>query len=199
MYQFIETICYEQGGFQRLELHNARCNNTRFHFFGNQPAIRLEAVLSIPDHLKTQTVKCTVTYGIEILRIEYSVYAIRSVKSLQLVTDNTIDYSFKYADRSQLSSLLNRRGQCDDILIIRNGLLTDISYANTIYLLKNKWYSQQIPLLLGTRLQYYLNEKKVTPALLTPNDLSHFSEARIINSMISIENSPSISIGSIYY
>ena len=198
MYQFIETICYEQGSFQRLELHTQRCNKTRYHFFGNQPAIRLETILSIPEHLKDHTVKCTVTYGVDILNIEYSVYVIKSVKSLQIVTDNVVDYSFKFADRTQLTSLFDKKGQYDDILIIKDGLITDTSYANIIYLSNNRWYSQQYPLLLGTRLQYYIALNLVTPTRLTFNDLSNFSEARIINAMISLEKSPIIPIGSIH-
>ncbi|MEI7523416.1 MAG: hypothetical protein WCJ95_03755 [Mariniphaga sp.] len=198
MFRFIETICYEHGGFQRIELHNDRCNRTRSHFFGKLPDIRLESFLSVPAHLCHETVKCTVTYGIAILNIDYTVYTIRPIKSLQLVTDNTIDYAFKYADRSKLRILLQNKLQNDEILIVKNGLMTDITYANTIYLHKKKWYSQQNPLLLGTRLQNYLNEGRVTPALLTPNDLSLFSEVRIINAMISIESSPVIPIEAVY-
>ena len=199
MYQFIETICYEKGQFQRLELHNERCNKTRSHFFGTQPALKLELHLQLPLHLIDRKVKCTVTYGIDIISIEYVSYEIKPIKSLQLVTDNAIDYAFKYADRTSLALLSKNKGQSDDILIVKNGLITDISYANTLYLRNNIWYSQQRPLLMGTRLQYYLNERVVTPALLTPNDLSFFSEVRIINAMISIENSPVIPIESIHF
>lgn len=197
MYQFIETICYENGQFQRVELHNERCNKTRTHFFGTQPALKLELHLQLPLHLKERKVKCTVTYGIDILSITYCAYEIKPIKSLQLVTDNAIDYAFKYADRTQLALLTQYRGQSDDILIVKNGLITDTSYANAIYLYKNIWYSQEYPLLMGTRLQYYLSKRLVTPALLTPNDLPLFSEVRIINAMISIEDSPVIPIESI--
>lgn len=199
MYQFIETICYEKGQFQRLELHNERCNKTRSHFFGTQPALKLELHLQLPLHLIDRKVKCTVTYGIDIISIEYVSYEIKPVKSLQLVTDNAIDYAFKFADRTPLSLLSKYKGQSDDILIIKNGLITDTSYANAVYLNNNTWYSQKKPLLLGTRLQYYLNEKRVTPTLLTPDDLSYFSEVRIINAMISIEDSPIIPIESIHF
>jgi 4-amino-4-deoxychorismate lyase len=197
MCQFIETICYEHGHFQRIGLHNERCNRTRNHFFGKQPDLQLELFLSVPDHLREKTVKCTVTYGIEILSIEYILYEIRPVKSLQLVRNDTIGYAYKYADRTQLNSLFQLRGQCDDILIVKNGLVTDTSYANSIYLCNNVWYSQQIPLLQGTRLKSYLLERRVTPALIRPGDLSLFSEARIINAMISIENAPVIQIRNI--
>lgn len=196
---FIETICYEQGRFQRIDLHNERFNRTRKQFFGIQTPLQLELFLSIPEHLKSETVKCTITYGSEIINIEYNLYKIKTVKSLQLVIDNTIDYSFKFANRTKLKDLYQLRGQCNDILIVKNGFITDTYYANIIFKQDDKWYSPQNPLLWGTRLESYLREGRVTPALLRPENLYQFSEARIINAMISIENSPVIPIENINF
>ena len=146
MYQFIETICCEKGLFQRIDLHNKRCNQTRNHFFGEQPDLQFELFLSVPTLLKDKTVKCTVTYGVEILSVDYSLYEIRPVESLQLVSDNEVDYSFKYANRAKLNLLFEKRVQSDDILIIKNGLITDTSYANIIFKRNKQWYSPQEPL-----------------------------------------------------
>jgi len=194
---FIETICYEQGKFQRIELHNERFNRTRQEFFGLQIPVQLELLLSVPADLIDDTVKCTVTYGAEIIGIDYNLYKIRPVHSLQMVHDDTIDYAFKYADRTKLNSLFKLRYQSDDILIIKNGLITDTSYANIVFKKKDKWYSPQNPLLKGTRIDRYFREGRVTPALLRPTDLPLFSEARIVNAMISIGNSPVIPINNI--
>jgi len=199
MYQFIETICYENSCFQRLELHNQRCNRTRSHFFGSQPDIRLESYLSVPADLKEETLKCTVIYGIDILNIEYVLYQIRPISSLRMIIDDNIDYEFKYANRSKLFQLYQKKGYYDDILIVKNGLITDISYANTIFLHDNIWHSPKYPLLIGTRLQGYLKEGRITLTQIRPEDLSLFSEARIINAMISIENSPVIPIREICF
>jgi 4-amino-4-deoxychorismate lyase len=197
MYLFIETICYEGGAFQRIELHNARFNSTRKQFFGMQTNLQLELLLSIPPTMKSQTVKCTITYASAIIDIDYSIYKIRPLSSLQMVCSDSIDYSFKFANRTIVNSLFNLRDQSDDILIIKNGFIADTSYANIVFKRKNLWYSPQNPLLKGTRLQSYLNEKRITPALLSIKDLPLFSEARIINAMISIENSPVIRIENI--
>ncbi len=197
MCQFIETICYEQGCFQQIDLHNERFNRTRQQFFGLQTQFQLESFLSVPADLKDKTVKCTVTYGIDIVRIDYNLYQIRPVNSLQMVVDDTIDYAFKYADRTKLNSLFNLRHQSDDILIIKKGLITDTSYANIIFKKDNKWYSPSNPLLKGVRIDSYIHDGLVTPALLYPSDLPLFSEARIVNAMISIENSPVIPIKNI--
>lgn len=197
MCQFIETICYKKGHFERMELHNERFNRTRKQFFGLQTSLQLELLLSIPLHLKDITVKCTITYGTDIISIEYNSYKIRPVNSLQMVVDDTVNYSYKYADRSKLNALFLQRGQSDDILIIKNGFITDISYANIIFKKDDKWYSPSNPLLKGTRIDSYIREGIVTSALLRPSDLPLFSEARIVNAMISIGNSPVIPIKNI--
>jgi len=194
---FIETICYEKGCFQRIELHNERFNRTRKQFFGLQTPFQLELLLSVPPDLKDETVKCTITYEVDIISIDYTLYQIRLVNSLQMVVDDTIDYAFKYADRTKLNSLFDLRGQSDDILIIKNGFVTDTFYANIVFKKDDKWYSPSNPLLKGTRIDRYIREGLVTPALLRPSDLPIFSEARIVNAMISIENSPVILIENI--
>lgn len=196
---FIETICYEHGCFQQLERHNERFNRTRLQFFGLQTPLQLKSLLFVPAGLKDATVKCTITYGAEIIGIEYNLYHIRPVSSLQMVADDTIDYAYKYADRTKLNLLFNLKRQSDDILIIKNGMITDTSYANIVFKKDDKWYSPSNPLLKGTRIDSYFHEGSVTPALLRPSDLPLFSEARIINAMISIGNSPVIQIGNIKY
>lgn len=196
---FIETICYDQGQFHRIDLHNERCNRTRNHFFGTVFNLQLELFLAVPSWLKDETVKCKVTYGKEITGIEYELYKVRPVKSLQLVNDDAIDYAFKYADRTKLSQLHQFRGQADDILIVKNGYITDISYANILLKKDGMWYSPQYPLLHGTRIESYFRQGVVTPALLRPEDLPLFSEARIVNAMISIENSPVIPVRNIKF
>ena len=194
---FIETICYEHGQLQLIDLHNSRCNKTRSHFFGAVPDLHLELFITVPGNLMDKTVKCRVTYAKEVVNIEFEPYRIKPIRSLQLIYDDTIDYAFKFADRSKLSQLYQLRGQADDILIIKDGFITDTSYANIVFKKDEKWYSPQNPLLKGVRLESYLLENRVTPALLRPDDLSLFSEARIINAMISMENSSVIPIENI--
>ncbi len=196
---FIETICYSKGQFQRIDLHNVRCNRTRHHFFGPMPDIQLELILIVPACLKDETVKCSITYGKDILGIEYTKYRIRPVQSIQLVFDDSIEYAFKYADRTKLNQLFGSRGQTDDILIVKYGFITDTSYANIVFQKSGKWYSPQNPLLYGTRIDSYFRQSRVTPALLRPEDLHLFSEARIVNAMIAIEDSPVIPIENILY
>ena len=69
-------------------------------------------------------------YTSAVEKVEYFPYSIREVKSLQLVNDDTAEYSFKYADRSVLDRNFALRGNADDVVIVRSGMLTDTSIAN---------------------------------------------------------------------
>ena len=98
MCQFIETICYKNGQFHNLDLHQERFDLTRKHFFGAAPELQLESFLKIPDTLIEKNVKCRVLYDKEILNIEYNNYTIKNIGSLQLVFNDSIDYAFKFAE-----------------------------------------------------------------------------------------------------
>lgn len=95
--------------------------------------------------------KCRVIYGREIEEITYTSYQIRPVHSLQIVYSDDIDYTYKSTDRSVINELFARRQEQDDILIVKNGLLTDTSIGNIALFDGNEWYTPKQPLLKGTR------------------------------------------------
>jgi 4-amino-4-deoxychorismate lyase len=56
------------------------------------------------------------------------------------------------------------------------------------------WFTPENPLLKGTRREFYLQNKLISPKLIKPDELLLFEEARLINSMRSIEDGESIRI-----
>ncbi len=67
-------------------------------------------------------------YRETLLDISFEKYQPKRVQSLQLV-EASPDFLFKYADRKELSRLLEQKGDADEILITRNGLITDTTSA----------------------------------------------------------------------
>ncbi|HWS00993.1 MAG TPA: aminotransferase class IV [Prolixibacteraceae bacterium] len=201
MLQFIETICYENGGFQRITLHEERMNRTRIHFFGTTDRLSLENALtcylagfpplsgfqSTNFQATNQKLKCRVTYSQTIENIEFESYMPKVIQSLQLVYDDIIEYCYKYKDRSALNALLGKRGSADEILIVKNGLITDTSYSNVVFLRDGKWYTPETPLLPGTRRAFYLQDRLIFPLNIKPEEIGQFEEVRLINSMLSLE------------
>jgi len=194
MYQLLETIKCAEGRLENIEFHQARFSLARKLKFGAENEILLEQQIQVPDFARTGLFRCRVIYGQQIETIEFIPHVYRVVNSLQLVDDNTIDYHFKYADRHNLEQLFEKRGTCDDIIIVKNGLITDSFAANLVFFDGEKWWTPDTPLLPGTQRARLIKEGLITPAVITKFDLKKFQKAGLINAMSSIENMPVIAI-----
>lgn len=197
MLLLIETICYENGAFQRIPLHEERMKRSRQLLFGILDPLLLSG-LSIPESLKDQKVKCRITYSFQIEDIAYEPYIYKSIKSLKLVREDAIDYSHKYKNRESLNKLLGSRGVCDEILIVKNGMITDTSFSNIIFLKGGTWYTPEYPLLPGTRREDYLQKKLIVPRIIRPDEVCFYEEVRLINAFLSLEEAESIPITNIF-
>jgi 4-amino-4-deoxychorismate lyase len=179
-----ETIRLEDGKFHNLEFHNQRLNNSRKIFFSCASPILLEDFLEVPSGFEKGLFKCKLIYGERIDDIRFESYIPRPVASLRLVEDNLISYLYKFTDRTNLNSLFAKRGHCDDILIVKNGLLTDTSFSNVIFRRGMKWFTPAQPLLGGTMRAYLLSNKKIMEEEFSVNDLQKFETASLINAML---------------
>ena len=151
--QFVETIKIANGKPSNLPYHQARMERTIRHFFPNL-ALRsmpcLEKLIAARDDMAL--VKARVVYGADgVELIEYAPYSMRTISSLQVVCDDTISYSYKSCDRSQLNALAAKKGDCDEIIIVKNNLITDTSFTNLAIFDGNNWLTPKHPLLHGTQ------------------------------------------------
>lgn len=189
----VETIRIEDGIPVNISFHNERMMRTMRDLFSIAIPVDLLDILTVPDNAKMGIFKCRVEYDREVRKIEFVRYYIKPVNSLKLTEDNHISYPFKFSDRRMLDELLKRRGDCDDILIVRNGMITDTSYANVV--LKNqtgKWFTPTTFLLPGTRRARLLQQGIIGETKISLNDLKKYSEIRLINAMIGIDDTEGI-------
>lgn len=190
---FIETIKVKDGIFYNLPLHIARLNRTAIQFFGSAPLLELSENM-IPETLRVGLVKCRVTYGSQIVSIEFEPYCFRKISSLTLVEDNAIDYAYKSVDRRLLNELYSRRASGDDVLIVRNGLITDTSYANVVLRNEDGFYTPKSYLLGGIKRQCLIKKGVIGEVEVNLDNLKSFSKLYLINAMIDLEDEISISI-----
>ena len=141
--------------------------------------------------------KCRIIYSQQIEKIEFIPYQRPNITSLKIAIDDTIDYSHKYLDRNQLEKLFSQKGNCDDILIIRNGFITDTSFANILFYNGKKWVTPSQPLLKGTQRQFLLETKQISIAEIRPSDLKYFKKARLVNAMMRFEDEVDVEMKSI--
>lgn len=180
---FIETIRIDHGRICNLSRHNWRLNDTRAHFWPESTPLQLSDYLY--PICEAGIVKARVVYGEKgIEDVSYSPYAVRRVHSLALMQADHIDYTYKSAGREPLNRLFALRGACDDILIVKQGLLTDTSIANIAFSDGTHWYTPAHPLLKGTKRAALLEEEILQEKDIRPEDLPSFSTVRLFNAMI---------------
>ena len=192
MCQLVETIKCKNGELLNLRIHQARFNLTRRALFRMKDEISLEKIVKIPENCQTGLFRCRVVYGEKIEKIEFLPHRYRTVKSLKLVRADDLDYRFKFANREKLSALFEQRGNCDDILIVKNGFITDSFMANVVFFDGKKWRTPDTPLLPGTQRARLIYEKKIYVCPVTPADLPKYEKAGLINAMQDLDEMPKI-------
>ncbi len=180
MCQYLETIAILNGETLHLPYHLYRVSensNVDLHFYIN--------TLKLP---KTELNKLSIVYDSnKIISSMITPYTIRKIQTFKLVHNNDIDYSKKFADRSVLNSLVQQKGDCDEILIVQNGLITDTSFSNIIFKKENVWVTPKTPLLKGTCRARLLEKGIIEPADIEISHLKQFSHFMLINAMLDFD------------
>ena len=192
MFRLLESIRFESGQFQHLAYHNRRLNAARAHFMGATSEWDLSREITVPEGLTGGVYKCRIVYGETLEEVDFVPYVPRPVRTLRLVDADGLDYRFKYADRTSLEARWTLREGADDVLLVQQGCLTDASYANVALFDGSRWFTPDTYLLNGTCRQRLLEEGVLQEAHITVNDLSRYSEMRLINALLDWEHAPSV-------
>lgn len=180
----LETIKIQNRELQNIDWHNQRLNHTRKELFGAIDEWDLSKLINIPFGLTDEVFKCRVTYSLNIEKIEFEKYNLKSIQTLKIIHSNLIDYSFKYANRNSIHSLYAQKRNCDDILIIKNGLITDTSYCNIAFFDGEHWLTPEKPLLKGTHRAFLLSLKIIVAKKIMVADLKDFQYFKLFNAMM---------------
>tara|TARA_Y100000385_G_scaffold209000_1_gene216776 strand:- start:941 stop:1540 length:600 start_codon:yes stop_codon:yes gene_type:complete len=196
--KLLETIKYENGRFFNLKYHQKRMDRSYLSIFNHSNTINLNRSLQESNlPLSQNPYKCRVTYDNNGHQIEFVKYEFPQINNLKLVVDDNIEYSIKYNNRSALEKLFNRRGVADDIIIVKDGLITDSFYANLLFYNGKNWVTPAKPLLAGIQREYLIHEGIINVDHIRPAHLINFKIIRMINSMISFEDKIDINISNV--
>jgi 4-amino-4-deoxychorismate lyase len=190
-----ETICIENRKLKNLKFHENRLNKTRRELHGFSDSWNLSEMIAIPDSIGNEIHKCRLSYAKEIDNIRWEPYTLRTIRKIRRVYDDSIDYSYKYEDRSQLNRLFAQKSDCDEILIIKNGLVTDSLYCNVAFFKEEKWFTPDSPLLPGTQRAQLLASGTIQEATIREADIKKYQQVKLFNAMVSWENSPVLEVG----
>ena len=161
-------------------------------------SFKLSEILSSCSIPATGIYRCRIVYGIHSISVEFFPYEFRTVKSLRLIEAPAgYDYRYKYADRKVLEDLFDDRGDADDILITRDGWITDTSIANIAFRKGDRWYTPSIPLLAGTTWKRLVAAGVLIPRPIHYSDIHQYDAFKIFNAMNDWDKSNELPISTI--
>jgi 4-amino-4-deoxychorismate lyase len=182
--EFLETIRVQEGEIYHLPYHQQRYEAVLL-LYGAKEFKELREHIEVP---KKGLHRCRVLYNIdEIVEVSYYPYTKRNVKHLKVLEANSLEYSCKYANREALEQLFSKKGSADDILIVKNGLITDTTIANIAFFDGEEWLTPKKPLLRGTTRERLLQENFLKTADITISDIKEFEKMALMNAMIDFD------------
>ena len=176
-----ETIKIENGQIENIEWHNQRCNRSRAELFNAKALLNLETFITPPLR---GLYRCRICYKEDIHSIEYIPYTPRVFNKFTIVKSQ-IDYAYKYNDRKELESL--QKLSKDEIIIEKDGLLTDTSIANIAFYNGKEWLTPNKPLLKGTMRAKLLYNNLLIEKDIRKEELENFSHFALMNAMIGFQ------------
>lgn len=199
MFPLVETIKIQEGIPQNLEYHQKRLDESYTLTYRTKCDFILKDIISVPKEFTKGKVKLRFLYNKITYNQEYHIYVPKEIKTLKIVNDNNIFYPLKYTDRACISNLLKQKQDCDDILIIKNGFITDSSYTNIVFFDGKNWITPCTPLLAGTARERLIKENKIIAKLIKTEDLNIFSSYKLINAILDFEEQECLSIDNILF
>lgn len=177
--QYFETIKCDDYEIFNLDYHEKRVAKSI------ALNLNLQEYIYPPSH---ELFRCKVIYTQDgIIDVQYFKYKKRDIKSFKIIVDDDIDYSKKYLNRECLDKLFEQKEQADEIIIIKNGLVTDTSIANIAIFDGTSWITSKTPLLEGTTRIRLLEEKEIFEKDITLEMLQQAKKLALMNAMIDFD------------
>ena len=195
MYPLFESIRVEGGRAHLLQYHQNRLNRSYLGLFKTACPWTLESIL--PELPSEGLFKLRFKYNKDSFSFETLQYTPSKIESLKFTEINSYSYDFKFTDRSGIDQAFNLRGDCDDVLMTKNGLLTDTSYCNILLFDGTDWITPAQPLFKGVQREYLLDQKMIKVREIHKGDLTLYIACQLINALNSFDKNRKFSVGCI--
>jgi 4-amino-4-deoxychorismate lyase len=198
MFRLVESIKVLNRQFHNLEYHQARVDWSRNNYLGLNNKLEFSENIYIPEKLSNDLFKCRIVYTNIVYKIEFIPYERKQVKTLQVVHADDIGYNYKYEDRNYLDEL-KKSIRTDDMIIIKNGFVTDAFSSNLIFSDGAKYFTPSTPLLIGTKRTKLLNENLIFEEEIREKDINKFKHVCLINAIMDLDEDYLIPTTNILY
>lgn len=184
MSQLLESIKIEDGVILNKNYHDDRMKRSRLEIYNSASPFSWDPIKNRLDSFSSGVYKLRILYSDKLDSFEFVPYSLKVISSLKIVEDNHIQYDLKYSNRTHINHLLSQRGECDDVLIIRDGKITDTSYCNVALWDGSIWRTPKSPLLKGTKRQQLLDTGRIEVFDIPIGKIGSFERIRLFNAMI---------------
>ena len=184
MYPLFETLCIDNGHIRNAEWHRRRFETSYGSLYRHCPTYSLLDNTHISSEYNTGIFRLRISYNESSTKTEIEPYITKNITRLKVwAVASSFDYSLKYTDRSVINNLFSHRGCCDDVLIIKDGMVTDTSVCNIVFFDGQKWITSSTPLLCGTARARLLADGTIEERPVAESDIHKFEAFRLINAL----------------
>lgn len=184
MYPLFETLCIDNGRIRNAEWHRRRFETSYGSLYRHCPTYSLFDNTHISSEYNTGIFRLRISYNESSTKTEIEPYITKNITRLKVwAVAPSFDYSLKYTDRSVINNLFSQRGNCDDVLIIKDGMVTDTSVCNIVFFDGQKWITPSTPLLCGTARARLLADGTIEERPVAESDIHKFEAFRLINAL----------------
>lgn len=182
MQKLLETVKIIDGQAQYLEFHQARMQRScvQLNIAKRAPDLKL-ALLNTPEKGEF---RARIVYEQYIETVEYFPIVARNFQRFKLVKADDLEYNCKFLNRDVINQFVAENGTADDVLFVKNGLITDTSIANVAFFNGIQWVTPRFPLLEGTIRARLLQTGKLHLMEITPAMLPNFEKMALCNAIL---------------
>ena len=188
MFPLFESIKIENGKIFLTEFHQKRMDKTFNKFYHKENPWKLKQIFSQIKVPLNGLYKMKFNYSEKKYKIEFKKYLLKKIVKIKCYEINDFTYSFKFSDRRKIEYFYTKKLDCQDILMIKNGYLTDTSYCNIILFDGFSWFTPEKPLLEGVQREKLLESKMISKTKIKLNEINDFKQFKLINAMIKFED-----------
>ena len=184
-----ETVKWKDGVPCLLPWHQRRVEaSLEFHGTEGFSVPDLASVLAdYPGPEGPGVYKCHITYDTRgVVRMPvFEPYRLRMIGSLACVeAPPFLDYSCKWENRAALTALGEGLGAGQEVLILRNGFITDTRYSNVVFGDGRSWVTPDTFLRPGTTRAFLLEQGVIEARPLKVKDIRDFRFCSLMNAML---------------
>lgn len=177
--------------FETIKIFNSQAYNLEYHerimkrTIGAKLSFSLSEALMCDDDCKDGLFEAKIIYDLSgnFIGKEIKPFKIQDISKIKII-HSTIDYDKKYCDRSEIDNLLLQKEDADDIIIVKDGFVTDASNANVALMVANKWYTPKHPLINGSTRLRFLERGFLQERDFNEEDLKSASKIAFLSSML---------------